>query len=87
MFAGSEIMPHPRYDAETAASSIRQRRDATLGLAVGAREEADTLTAAVASGAGVSRRDFRFPRDTARLPRLAAYIALTMVRQCLSSDR
>lgn len=85
VFAGGEVAALPGDDAETAATSIRQRRGATLGLGVVLGEQGDTFTVAVASAAGVSRRDLRFPLDTARLRRLAAYVALAQVRQALAA--
>jgi len=86
VFAGGEMVALSGEDAEAAASSIRERRGATLGLAVALADDAATVRVALASGARVSHRDLRFPLDMDRLRRLAAYVALAMVRHALARD-
>jgi nicotinamide-nucleotide amidase len=86
VFAGGEIAVLSIEDAEAAAASIRERRGATLGLATALADDAATVWVAVASGSGVSHRDLRFPLDMERLRRLAAYVALAMVRRALATD-
>lgn len=86
VFAGGEIAALSVEDAEAAAASIRERRGASLGLAATLGGDAATVRVAVASGGGVSHQDLRFPLDTERLRRLAAYVALAMVRRALATD-
>ena len=74
--------------AEAAAVAVRDRFAADVGLAVtgaprGAECDAGTLIVAIATSGGVTHRSFDFPIEPDRFRRLAAYVALAMLRQTL----
>ncbi len=74
--------------AAAAADMVRARFDADVGLAVtgaprGGGSAAGTLIVAISTAGGTTHRRFDFPLEPDRFRRLAAYVALAMLRQTL----
>ena len=84
---GGELHPEPNSSAPALATDVRRRHDATLGVAVLPGPDPGGFRAAVSTEAGAQERAMRFPVEPDRLRRLAAYVALTLVRRALAPPR
>jgi nicotinamide-nucleotide amidase len=91
----AELEAHGELSPEIAlamAAGVRSRLGADLGVAVvGAPQDsatgtAGTLLVALSSEFGDSHRSFEFPIEAERFQRLAAYVALGLVRRTLSDQ-
>jgi nicotinamide-nucleotide amidase len=90
-----ELGAHGELSPEIAlamAAGVRSRLGADLGVAVVGtpRDSTDgsagTLVVAISSDAGDSHRSFEFPMEADRFQRLAAYVALGLVRRAASDQ-
>ena len=81
---GGELHPGATGAAPALASDVRLRHGATVGVAVLPGPDPDGFRAAVSTAAGGQERAMRFPVEPDRLRRLAAYVALTLVRRVIA---
>jgi len=81
---GGELHPEPLGAAPALARDVRLRHGATVGVAVLPGPEPDGFRAAVSTESGGQERAMRFPVEPDHLRRLAAYVALTLVRRALA---
>jgi competence/damage-inducible protein CinA-like protein len=81
---GGELHPRSTGSAPALATDVRRRHGATFGIAVLPGPDPDGFRAAVSTEDGGQERAMRFPVEPQRLRRLAAYVALSLVRRELA---